>query len=133
MKKLSGKFCKISGSIMIASSLIIFGLSGYMYLKPYQSVNLVQLKQKAYSNCDKAAKGFELAVEKEPAKNKIHFSSSGVNNWAKDIANSSLLIKSCEGFEIQQYCYGTCKPHKSKTEVTGLIMTLKYIEPKIEK
>ncbi|WP_425263745.1 hypothetical protein [Vibrio owensii] len=131
MNKLSSKFCKISGTLMILTSFVLFGLSAFMYVKPYQSVNITKMKQDAYRDCGKLAESYGYGIQKEPAKNLIYVNSTGIDKWEKDLGTSSLLLQGCYGFEVKQYCYGKCKPKNSKTEVQGLVLTLRYVEPKI--
>lgn len=133
MNKLSSKYCKTAGSLMIVGSIIFFVISGYLYMKPYKTVDYSAVKRAAFQACEVAAKSVEINVTKKFADGEIHLNTSGVEQWQKDLGNSSYVMKSCGGFKLVEYCYGSCKPKKAKNEIVGLSMKLKYISPKNSK
>lgn len=99
-------FYTVFGWIIISISILTIGISLNNFLSPVDVKSPYDVQQFAVTNCQNNLRSLQLSNTQGRDKRVIEVSTVGLENWAYDLGNYSLAIKSCKGFKITSFCQG---------------------------
>lgn len=116
----------ISATLLLLMGLGFFGLSAWIYLQPDKKVDQIDAEVTMIANCKNIPSRLKnRGVETKAIGNNVSFTKYGLEDWDRDLADFSLVMANCTGFELVSFCMGqSCKGDKN-SNLYGTYMKMK--------
>lgn len=129
MKILGSFFYKFFGLFFLVGGIAALGYSGYLYEKPYLSVDFAKVKTEALQMCIKQGQDFKFDTVPNMASGEIQMVSRGLDRWDRKLADASVVIKSCPEFKMTDFCMGAKCSDANERPIYGVTFSVRYQEP----
>ena len=128
-KNIESKKYNLIGSLLTFTSIVVFGLSFYIYLTPLKAPDYKALENASVTKCENFSRrnGFLFVKGNGGFDVKYRFPKSPniMKEMKEKLYLSSIVIEHCDNFKVKEYCLGECA--KSPDGNITLAMKLEYI------